>query len=68
MVLMTVAVVVIGIEVVDVVVADQLQDATSIAITIKKNELNQMILLFAFYLHLIQIIDLILVIHITIVK
>jgi hypothetical protein len=27
-----------------------------------------MILLFAFYLHLIQIIDLILVIHITIVK
>jgi len=67
-VLMTVAVVVIGIEVVDVVVADQLQDATSIAITIKKNELNQMILLFAFYLHLIQIIDLILVIHITIVK
>jgi hypothetical protein len=65
---MTVAVVVIGIEVVDVVVADQLQDATSIAITIKKNELNQMILLFAFYLHLIQIIDLILVIHITIVK
>jgi hypothetical protein len=65
---MTVAVVVIGIEVVDVVVADQLQDATSIAITIKKNELNQMILLFAFYLHLIQIIDLILVMHITIVK
>jgi len=67
-VLMAVAVVVVGIEVVDVVVVDELQDATNIAITIKKHELNQMILLFTFYLHLIQIIAPILVIHIIIVK
>ncbi len=49
-------------------VVDELQDATNIAVTIKKHELNQMIFFFTFYLLLNETIAPILVIHITIVK